>query len=395
MQITAAPRGDRIIFLDYLRAYACLLVVFGHIFLVGTNDPKTVSIWVPTVSDYLFGPSGNVYTSAGLYAAIWFKIGVGALGVGIFFLISGFVILRAIEREGWHIFIVRRIFRIFPTSIISAALIGTIYGVYCQFTGIQNSRTVGSVFSSGFLISNYTNSFPVTPVLWSLEIEVIFYIIVAAAAAAFGKLRTREILSTSVGCLGAACVLVAVAKSNYISPAFILYFRHLSIVFTDITFLLIGGMIFRAYIDGWSLQSAAGIAASVLIYYTATICHGLLSQWEGLGIDAINSAYALLIFFVALIAKMEWRWIRPLRWFADISYPLYLMHVPLGWIILAILASMGCGVYAAVAVAMVVVIAAAWILHVAVELPSQNAGRKISKSLFAARAVRHSPSGSG
>jgi hypothetical protein len=60
-------KNERIVFLDYLRAVACLLVVFGHIYLVGPNDPKTLSIWLPTVTTYIFGPDPNSENPYGIF----------------------------------------------------------------------------------------------------------------------------------------------------------------------------------------------------------------------------------------------------------------------------------------------------------------------------------------
>ena len=106
---------ERILFLDYLRAIACLLVVFGHIYLMGYNGFHEMSPWVPGLKGLLWGPDAvwrNVFTPPSLFLALQLGINVGALGISLFFLISGFVILRAVERESVPVFLVRRVFRI-------------------------------------------------------------------------------------------------------------------------------------------------------------------------------------------------------------------------------------------------------------------------------------------
>lgn len=111
-----APEFGRIVFLDYLRAFACSLVVLGHVYFMGFNGYEAITPYVPSVRANIFGPdaaSRNVLTVPAIYAGNTLGINVGELGVSIFFLISGFVILRAVERERPWQFIVRRILRIF------------------------------------------------------------------------------------------------------------------------------------------------------------------------------------------------------------------------------------------------------------------------------------------
>jgi peptidoglycan/LPS O-acetylase OafA/YrhL len=111
-------------------------------------------------------------------------------------------------------------------------------------------------------------------------------------------------------------------------------------------------MIYRGATAGWSTSSKLYVGKSIAIYFMGGRLHGLLTNGVPTGIDWINSAVALAIFLVALKSKMAWRWIKPLRWIGDISYPLYLIHVPLGWMLLVLLAKFGLRVHAAGALTM-------------------------------------------
>jgi len=86
---------QRIVFLDYLRAIACLLVVFGHLYLLGLHGYQELAPWVPGVTGLLFGPDAlqrSVFVTPSLWVGIHTGINVGNLGISLFFLISGFVI---------------------------------------------------------------------------------------------------------------------------------------------------------------------------------------------------------------------------------------------------------------------------------------------------------------
>ncbi len=372
----------RILFLDYLRAVACLLVVVGH-FVLGINGHLEIAPWVPGVKDLLFGPDAvtrNVLAAPLLYIAIHQGINLGALGVSIFFLISGFVILRAVERESPLQFIIRRIFRIYPVSLVAVLVAAGATAIYCHASGTLSPHSWISVISSGLILNGYLHYFETTPVLWSLEVELFFYLLMAALAV-LGYLGYRALLG-----LGILCLLFTVAATfpwlhDRLPTNASGILTHLSFDTLEVPFLLVGSMLYRMTRDDNFIRGSLYVVLAVAVFLAAR--YGYLAEHgDSGGVDLKNGAWALGIFVLALWSGMTWRWIRPLKWVADISYPLYLVHVPLAWLCLAWLAGHGFGTLSASAIAGVAVIFVAWLVHVIVEVRAQRWGSSISRVLL-------------
>jgi len=109
----------------------------------------------------------------------------GRFGVELFFIISGIIIPRSIEKHNkkeriklLKIFYIRRIFRIFPPYfiIISCSLIFNLF----LFNSINIENGINSYISSIFFIHNmvYPGQFPfLCGAAWSLEIEMQYYLL--------------------------------------------------------------------------------------------------------------------------------------------------------------------------------------------------------------------------
>ena len=155
------------------------------------------------VTGLLFGPDAlqrSVFVTPSLWVGIHTGINVGNLGISLFFLISGFVILRAVERESPKVFLIRRVFRIYPVSIAAVCVAAIATALYCNATGTVSPHTWTSMLSSAFVLDGFTKTFPVVPVMWSLEVELIFYCMLAALAA-FRRLGFNSIAGLALGCV--------------------------------------------------------------------------------------------------------------------------------------------------------------------------------------------------
>lgn len=381
---TASPRPptastDRIIFLDYLRAAACLLVVLAHLYLIGMNGFHEMAVWVPSIKDYLFGADAanrNIFQPPVMFMALRFGIITGTLGVSIFFLISGFVILRAVERESTGEFLIKRIFRIYPANAAVVCLAALATALYCNMTGSISPHTVAGVISSSLVANGFLHNFDALPILWTLEVELFFYVMMAILAWR-QRLGFNALLLAGI-CNSAFTLAVnSKAAAGWLSPHWLEISVHISFATLQITFLFVGAMIYRATRDGARVRGAAYVGAALAVYIATRLGY-LAERADSGGVDLPNGLFALAIFLLAMWSGMRWRWLKPLRWIADISYPLYLVHVPIGWIMLAWFASLGWGMLWSGVGAGLAVLGAAWLVHVTVEAWGQRAGRMLA-----------------
>jgi peptidoglycan/LPS O-acetylase OafA/YrhL len=318
----------------------------------------------------------NVFTAPFLALALNTGISVGTLGICLFFLISGFVILRAVERESPKVFLIRRVFRIYPVSIACVAVSAIAVAWYCAATYTVSSNTLGSVLASALVLNGPTRTFPTVPVMWSLEVELIFYCFMAGLAAS-GRLGFKAILALCLACMAFTLTVNAPGLRPWIAPALLKVLGHISFSTLQMPYLLVGAMLYRTATDGWSMRGAAYCTAALGVFLATRGGYLWLRADPG-GVDLANGLWALAIFAFALWSGMRWQWIAPLRWVADISYPLYLVHAPLAWVTLAVLAARGWGMLEAGIAAGLAVTLVAWLIHLAIETPARKFGAAIA-----------------
>lgn len=385
--IRTVGERDRIYFLDHLRALAVMLVVWGHIFLVGINDPATVGVWVPTVKGFIFGPdsiSQNPHGQLGLRVVLATGINSGPLGVAIFFLISGFVILKTIDNSRPLHFLVRRFFRIVPLCGAVVFFIAAITVVYCAINQVQQPNTITGVLTSAFAMNYFNGSFATIPVLWTLTVEMAFYLIVAVTAAVVGRINFSVLIFLSLTCL----LFVALLGTNLLqefSPIVRDRLVYAGSLLVHINFMLVGALIYRGYSDKKWLAGVACTALTLMSYILSFKLYKEITSGRDIGMALPDIYAALVLFLLAFAFRLRGRFLRPLKWIGDISYPLYLVHIPLGWGILAWLGKEGWGMNAAAISSVAIVISVSWLFHITVELPAQGLGKKVTNLLRLSR----------
>lgn len=371
----------RIVWLDVLRAVAVLLVTMGHVFMVGVNDGPTVSLWLPLPEGPLFGPDAyqqNVIGRLGDVLTRSTGANVGGLGVGTFFLISGYVILQTIDRTPPLAFILRRVFRIFPLCIVASLAAAGVTALYCAWAGGASPHSVRSVLFSAFALADFVGAFPVIPVLWTLRTELVFYALIAATACAVPRIRLGTLVGLAVGCLCAVLAVEACRNGALLPAPVLLVAVQVSGMLVYVTFMLVGAALYRGHSEG---RRAAGAAIAGVIGVVFLLAAGPFFRAGPLGVSLADAFYSILLFVAAAWLKPRGAWTAPLRWVADISYPLYLVHVPLAWACLVVLAGAGLGPTLSGFLSLVLVMLLAWALHLGVEKPGNRLGRRLSRGV--------------
>ncbi|WP_196140185.1 acyltransferase [Aliikangiella sp. G2MR2-5] len=290
---------ERIKYLDGMRGIAILLVFFYHAY----------TRWIELM------PFGDQWAAFPLFK-------FGYLGVELFFLISGFVILMTLERcKGFSHFLYKRWLRLFPGMLVCSLFIYFSASFFFERPrGIPPSKDLipGLLFIEPYLIEKITG-FQLRSMegaFWSLYIEFKFYII---AALLYFVLGSKKLVIALFACF-LSWVLLGILSAN-------ISFRGISLCYSVVD--LLGFKYFGWFAAGAAYYSFvktkqrwwlfAGIVISMLsglveskMNYSAAIACSLISVFFFLAItnikvqDFLSSRLLLLLGFV--------------------SYPLYLIH---------------------------------------------------------------------
>jgi peptidoglycan/LPS O-acetylase OafA/YrhL len=374
------PRKVKIVarleFANALRGLAALSVVIGHYngfffgsaALIGTmtNSPAPLREASPMLDAW-----------HAFFEAI--PLSGGEFGVALFFLISGFVIPMSLEKYDWRGFLVGRVMRIYPTyfagftvTLVALWVAGSLYGRPFPF----DAGAVLIHYVPG--LRDVTWSPHIDYVIWTLEIEVRFYAVCALASIWLrrGDFRVFAIPLVLAGC---AIAIQMLLPGWYGSHA--LAYR-LGYVFTTVArflaFMFIGVAFCYHYRRRLGTIALATISSALLV-----LCWVLWRKandtlsWE----VGRSFAFALAVFSVSYAYSHRWPSSRILDFFADVSYPLYLVHGVAGYVSLRIMMEHNVNPIVSIMIAVSGALLVSWILHIAVELPTHRLGQRWARAV--------------
>jgi peptidoglycan/LPS O-acetylase OafA/YrhL len=287
--------------------------------------------------------------SYGHSAPLWAELTLGKYGVQLFFAISGFVILMSLERvERARDFLLGRVARLYPAYWTALALTFTAVTVF-ELPHREISAAAALVNLSMF--QELLRVPHVDGVYWTLTVELSFYALVLV-------LLSARVLDKVIPIFIVLVALQTVAEwaLQGMGQAYAARFAgrpHLQ-------FFALGVLAFKHSRGEVSLRSA-------LILLGVCIAHELLvgSTTSLLVLCAIlGIAYALST------GALRWLTWRPLTFLGFISYPLYLVHQNIGYLIILRLEAAGVRPEAAIAAALAVAILLATAVTHVVEQPA-------------------------
>jgi peptidoglycan/LPS O-acetylase OafA/YrhL len=278
MEIPSSPQHEdgRIPALDGLRAISILLVLATHLLPLG---PKA---W-------------NLNSTA------------GAMGMSLFFALSGFLIVRSLEKSSVPDFIIRRMARLLPLAWLYVGVVFVIYPM----------STAGLLAGLGFYL-NYRPDLILlqTEHLWSLGVEVHFY----AAAALLMLIHRKAVLLVWALCVAVTSLRIAEGA-------------HLSIV----THLRVDEILAGACVATLSRTGLARWSGSAHVWWLALVAWCLASHPASGWLQFLRPYVTAWLLIVTLnlpaSALRSALSARGPRYIATISYALYVIH-PLtahGW----------------------------------------------------------------
>jgi peptidoglycan/LPS O-acetylase OafA/YrhL len=339
--------------LDLLRIVAAVMIVVYHF---GYRGPAQAG-WTPSAYPEF----------AGLAQEMW-------AGVAFFFIISGFVIAWSAEKGDAWSFAVSRAARLYPAFVAAMTLTAlgmTALGMTAlapsgvaefQVTAaryVANLTMFSKVFGQSFMDGAY----------WSIVVEIIFYGWVALFLA-LGLFHRRQL--TLLACwLALALLNELVLKHGAVQMLFIT---------KQAGWFALGVLAYRAYAAGRApglREAALGVAALALCMIDdrayvgwMQVTLGYAPAWSpafaAAKIGVMLAALALAVRLPALLPP------KVCLALGGLTYPLYLVHQNLGYAVMHGLDPV-MGRWGALAGAVVVVTALAWLIHRGVE----PAGRRI------------------
>ncbi|RKK03016.1 acyltransferase [Pseudoroseomonas wenyumeiae] len=368
--------GGKVIFADQLRGIAALLVVLSHLVGVYWLEPEVVGIVTGAPWDILPRPP-----AATMLELLPFN--PGPLGVALFFLISGFVIPFSFRHHDRRSFLLARALRIYPTYLAALFLGLAVRAASCAYWGQPTGVHPLAVLANALLLHDLVGIGNLDLVNWTLVIELKFYLLFAFAQPLLLRWRHGFVLGLAVVALGinllAALAMpllpgrAGFAVAGLAQEAMFLPFMLLGTLF----FLRMQGRL------GWMAllgSSALGMALFLLSWKYGP---------RGGTYDsaALSYAWGLAIFTLCFLAR---GWVAPvavLHHLASISYPLYLVHSILGFVLLRLLMlRFGLGYGPALVLALLAALVLAWALHHLVERRSIAWGKALGRAPGAARA---------
>ncbi|WP_263142747.1 acyltransferase [Pseudomonas sp. RIT-PI-AD] len=247
-----------------------------------------------------------------------FFIEKGAIGVDIFFIISGFVIYLSTQGKDIQAgrFMLNRFMRIVPAYWLYSVLVALIILYAHPVMPSQRFDLHHFLLSLVFVPAENPGGFGLYPTLsvgWTLNYEMFFYLLFALSLVAPQRYRPLAI----AGAL--ALVSTVLASQPWLSD----FYRN-SIVYE----FLFGVCIGVCYRRGWIGQG--GWAPVVLLLVALMAIYQLDSSMR-----LLNWGVPSALVVIACIALEPWfRSVRPLKMLGDCSYSVYLVHVivlSVGW----------------------------------------------------------------
>jgi peptidoglycan/LPS O-acetylase OafA/YrhL len=352
-----AGRTGRLGMLDVLRFVAAGAVVGFH--FLARDSPA----WGGAVPDEVAG--------AGQWAAY------GRLGVPLFFVISGFVILMSSWGRDVPDFVASRVGRLYPaywvSVVLSVAISFVLWPTYAEFFGGRESASEAVLNLT--MVQQAFGSRNVNGVYWTLWYEARFYLLIALLVL-IGMTRRRILAFAALWPVAGAIADQAGSEllTTLLLPTYAPFFA--------------GGMLlYVLYRDGhdrgtWLL---VGLQAATALYYSLRIHESALTELtpfapSGAVIAVLTLACFGLVALATLTPAARWnaRW---MVYAGALTYPVYLLHENLGWFVIAHLRE-SLGAWGAVGAAVVAALVASMLVHHLVEKPLGPVLRRVTADML-------------
>lgn len=281
-----------------------------------------------------------------------FSARFGSFGVEVFFGISGFVILMTLERTRTaKAFLVSRLSRLYPAYWVCVAITFTVTQLYplgSRSVTAKQALVNLTMWQEVFHVPH------VDGVYWSLQIELIFYVLMILVLSA-GWLRHARWLLIAWLVLSILCQGVS---RGFDRPVPYLLERYLLLAHCG--YFVIGA---AAYLDFRLRRVSPMTWASFALALTS------VALWSGVS-GLVVTAGMVVLFTLLVQRRAALLDNRILVFLGTISYPLYLLHQNIGYVLIELLRARGFGVGTAIVGAIVAALVLGTLVTFFVERPA-------------------------
>ena len=333
--------------LDLLRFAAALTVAVYHFLYRGAQEGGYL--------EFAFGAAGV-------------SVSLGYLGVNLFFMISGFVIIWSATGRDWYGFSVSRLARLYPAHLAAMTITFLVMAWWAQapfttdlFQWLANLTMLAPMFGAELMDGAY----------WSIVIEIIFYGWVAVGL--FSGVLPRH-TDTAVA-IWMALVMVnnTMLESRPVELLFLTEYG---------SYFALGIMVWRiSSLGGNTLRLLIAGLALIMTFHAAEVqrldVSARLGEASSAPVVALANAGIITAFVLAAVLGRSIKagpWMLAL---GGISYPFYLVHQNAGYILMNATGPM-IGKWAAFALALALSLAVSWAIYRHLE----PAGRALIRALF-------------
>nr|WP_063571380.1 acyltransferase [Luteibacter rhizovicinus] len=360
----------KIVFANQLRAVAALSVVLNHywgIFFVPAvraivGVPARFVVEQPAYTRHVLSPGAGGF----LY---------GAFGVGVFFLISGFVIPISLRHLSAGQFLVRRFFRIYPVYWFCLLISLALYVVSSRYwsTPLSGRVSLSFVAENLPLLHSAVGIPSLDFVCWSLAVEVKFYVVLAVIFM-LGT-SAHKVVMLCVGFLALACLATYITTHGQYPDS---VFSYLVSDMKYMSFMFLGCLFYFVLYGELDARSAMGYG---VLIFGLFVTIGSFHERAIFGPLVRNYTYALVLFWACYLRRSRFRKNRILDFLADISFPLYLVHSMIGYVTMPILIDHGVPYTLSWLACAALSVLVACLVHKYVELPVNAFGKSTSEAL--------------
>ncbi|MEO9247609.1 acyltransferase [Citricoccus nitrophenolicus] len=344
-----APARPRLALLDGLRLLAALAVVLFH--------------WTAWHHGH-WGRHGETAVEAWPWLSQFSA--VGALGVQLFFVISGFVILLSSFGKSPARFIGSRVGRLYPAYWV--AVLATSALTFVLWPGLGSERTPGDIPANLTMFQGGLGVGHIDGVYWTLWVEMKFYLWILAFTLIGMTVRRVLVFALTWPLLGNALFFILQSSGQPVAWVEHVFFPQYSALFA-------GGMaLFLLFRFGHTPLRWAALAVNVAI---GSLWSARVQQPETVELTGYDYSFWLFVGITAglfaLVAVMVLTPLAAVRvpgmtLAGQLTYPVYLIHQLWGWWLIMLL-SPHLPRELVLALSLAAVLAVAWTVHRWVERP--------------------------